>query len=128
MARSRSIHFAVVAGAAAALIATAAAPAQADVRESNKTIYLPNGRGKMVFIDDGDVFKICDTKADGHGVTGYLYKQGATGDPIIAFKESDGGDAGCDKRPYDVGQLANFQMHLFWNGGGRSVLSEWFNE
>ncbi|MFI0934984.1 hypothetical protein ACH4RG_25105 [Streptomyces sp. NPDC021019] len=126
MIKSRLTRVAVVAGAAA-LIAASVAPAQAVEAKGNMTIYLPKGRGKMIFHDDGDVFKICDTKADGHGVTGYLYKQGTTGSAVIAFKEADGGDAGCDKHPYNVGRLANYQMQLFWNGGG-SVLSKWFNE
>lgn len=49
--------------AAVALLAVSASPASAT---SNKTISY-GSRGYMEFIDDGDVFKLCDTLADGQG-------------------------------------------------------------
>ncbi|WP_129847886.1 hypothetical protein [Streptomyces sp. SCA2-2] len=50
------------------LIGFTAAPAAA----ANAGVELPYDRGDMTFIDDGDVFKVCDTKPDVHGVTGTL--------------------------------------------------------
>ncbi|MFF4402193.1 hypothetical protein [Streptomyces sp. NPDC001480] len=41
---------------------------------------------------------------------------------------TDGGDAGCGKKGYDVGQFGSYQVQLSWNGDGYDVKSEWFNE
>ncbi|MGW1491021.1 hypothetical protein [Streptomyces sp. NPDC002402] len=90
---------------------------------SNKVISLPDGRGKMTFIDDGDMFEVCDTKADGHGVEGTVRDNRNT-----LLTVNDGGDAGCDKAGYNVGNWFSVQMTLTWDGGGGTVYSEWFNE
>ncbi|WP_393058966.1 hypothetical protein [Streptomyces sp. LN549] len=117
-----------VAGAAVATVLTGtmstAQATEVGVLDSNKTISLPGGQGTMTFIDDGDVFQVCDTKADGHGVAGRLIDNTYNEKIYI----DDGGDAGCDKKGYDVGQSGSFQMQLSWNGGGGDVKSEWFNE
>ncbi|MFB7866615.1 MULTISPECIES: hypothetical protein [unclassified Streptomyces] len=125
MGRSTFTRMAMAGVFAAAVIVTSAGPASA---VSDKTIYLPNGRGYMKFIDDGDVFEICDTKADGHGVKGVLKKQYLTGNISTIFTEEDGGDSGCDKHPYNIGNDGWYQMELTWNGGGGLVESGWFNE
>ncbi|MFE7108579.1 hypothetical protein ACFU98_05170 [Streptomyces sp. NPDC057575] len=109
----------VGAGVATALTLTAS-PALAD---TNKTIYSPQSRGKMTYIDDGDMFEVCDTKADGYGMTGVVEDVNHT---ILTI--TDGGDAGCDKDGYNVGQLNSVRMALYWNGGGGAVRSEYFNE
>ncbi|MGW1491024.1 hypothetical protein [Streptomyces sp. NPDC002402] len=114
---------AAVATVFAGTVSTAQA-AEATVLTSNKTISLPGGRGTMTFIDDGDMFQVCDTKADGHGVSGRLIDNSYNEKIYI----EDGGDAGCDKKGYDVGQSGSFQMQLSWNGDGYEVKSEWFNE
>lgn len=96
---------------------------------TNKTISLPGGRGTMTFIDDGDVFKICDTKADGHGVWGELWFQPWIGSEDVVLTIDDGGDAGCDKAGYNVGNDGTYQMLLCWNGPGNvCVWSGEFNE
>ncbi|MFF3323020.1 hypothetical protein [Streptomyces sp. NPDC002889] len=110
-----------VAGAAVVTVLTvSASPALAD---TNKTIYYPSGRGKMTYIDDGDMFQVCDTKADGHGMTGMVEDLNHT---ILII--TDGGDAGCDKDGYDVGQMNSVRMALSWDGGGGTITSGYFNE
>ncbi|WP_306337846.1 hypothetical protein [Streptomyces sp. KL118A] len=127
--RSTFTRIAVIGAAAATLFAVSSGPAlAAGVRVSDKTITLPDGRGYMKFHDDGDVFEICDTKADGNGVTGSLKKQYVAGNISTLWTDGDGGDSGCDKHPYNVGNDGWYQMTLKWNGGGSTVTSEWFNE
>ncbi|MGW6564489.1 hypothetical protein [Streptomyces sp. NPDC054975] len=115
----------VVAGAAvAAVFAGTATTAQAAALDENKVIKLPEGRGSMTFIDDGDMFQVCDTKADGHGVVGHLVRSGGATVMVV----DDGGDAGCDKKGYNVPNSGEYQMQLWWDGGGPAVYSHWFNE
>ncbi|RZU17091.1 hypothetical protein [Streptomyces sp. BK239] len=125
MFKSTFSRLALAGAGAAAMVVTLAPSAQA---VSDKTITLPQGRGYMKFIDDGDVFKVCDTKADGHGVTGTLWVRNIGGVTSVATTVDDGGNSGCDKKGYNVGQLASYRMELCWNGGGGCVFSEWFNE
>jgi hypothetical protein len=72
--------------------------------------------GKMTFIDDGDVFKICDTNADGKGVYGALfyapYWDPNDHDRVMTI--SDGGDAGCDKKGHNIGNSGIFYMKICW--------------
>ncbi|MCT9142581.1 hypothetical protein [Streptomyces violarus] len=124
----RSFTRIAVAGAAVATVfAGTTSTAQASdfsTLDSDKKISLPGGRGTMTFIDDGDVFKVCDTKADGHGVSGRLIDNDYNEKLYI----TDGGDSNCGKGGYDVGQFGSYQMQLSWNGDGYDVKSEWFNE
>ncbi|CAM5610698.1 hypothetical protein SALBM311S_05966 [Streptomyces alboniger] len=117
-----------VAGATMATVftgtASTAQAAEDAVLDSNKKISIPGGRGTMTFIDDGDVFKVCDTKADGYGVSGRLIDNNYNEKLYI----TDGGDADCGKKGYDVGQFGSYQMQLSWDGDGYDVKSEWFNE
>ncbi|MGW1491020.1 hypothetical protein [Streptomyces sp. NBC_00191] len=94
------------------------------ILDTNKVISLPDGRGKMTYIDDGDMFEVCDTRADGHGVEGQLVRKGGT----TLITVSDGGDAGCDKKGYNVPNSGEYQMQLWWQGGGAAQYSQWFNE
>ncbi|MER5717360.1 hypothetical protein [Streptomyces sp. NPDC002132] len=125
MFKSTFSRLALAGAGAAAMMVTLAPSAQA---VSDKTIKLPQGRGYMKFIDDGDVFQVCDTKADGHGVTGTLWVRNIGGVTSVATTVDDGGNSGCDKKGYNIGQLASYRMELCWNGGGGCVFSEWFNE
>ncbi|MFJ8947022.1 hypothetical protein ACIRG4_27935 [Streptomyces sp. NPDC102395] len=125
MFKSTFSRLALAGAGAAAMMVTLAPSAQA---VSDKTITLPQGRGYMKFIDDGDVFQVCDTKADGHGVTGTLWVRNIGGVTSVATTVDDGGNSGCDKKGYNIGQLASYRMELCWNGGGGCVFSEWFNE
>ncbi|WP_328880951.1 hypothetical protein [Streptomyces sp. NBC_00299] len=119
---SKTLKRIALAGAGAvAAVTLAATPALAD---QNIVITHPDGRGKMTYIDDGDMFQVCDTKADGAGMTGQLYRNHAE----TLLTVTDGGDAGCDKKGYDVPSNGEYQMQLWWNGGGATVYSQWFNE
>lgn len=124
MVRSWLTRAAVVGGVAVATIVGSAGTAMAD----DKTISV-SGRGTMTFIDDGDVFKVCDTKADGYGVTGELFYQPWIGDERLVLTVDDGGDAGCDKGGYNVGNDGTYRMRLCWNGpGSYCTWSGEFNE
>ncbi|MFI5806801.1 hypothetical protein [Streptomyces sp. NPDC051561] len=111
--------------AVAAVLVGTATPAMA---VSNKTIS--NSHGKMTFIDDGDMFQVCDTKADGHGMTGELVQVYPDGSNKVRLTVTDGGDSNCGKKGYNVGNQFNelYEMWLAWNGGGATVKSERFNE
>ncbi|MGW1491022.1 hypothetical protein [Streptomyces sp. NPDC002402] len=112
---------AAVATVFAGTVSTAQA-ADTAILDTNKTIS--NGHGKMTYIDDGDMFEVCDTKADGHGMTGQVLGwQGR-----VKLTVTDGGDAGCDKGGYNVGQVESVKMALVWDGGGDWVYSYDFTE
>lgn len=115
MARSRLIQLATVGAATFVAIAVSAVPANA---YTDKTLYIGD-KGYMHFHDDGDVFTVCDTKADGYGVTGHLNRL----DPItledkVVLTLSDGGDSGCAKKAYDIGVYYDYRMDVAWHGGG----------
>ncbi|MFE7108580.1 hypothetical protein ACFU98_05165 [Streptomyces sp. NPDC057575] len=119
-----------VAGAAVAAVlggtVTTAQAAEAGVLDTDIVISLPDGRGKMTYIDDGDMFQVCDTRADGHGVEGTVIDDMGRRKLTV----DDGGDAGCDKGGWNVPNtpLDYYQMTLMWNGGGPTVYSRKFNE
>ncbi|MET7780865.1 hypothetical protein ACGFY3_33860 [Streptomyces mirabilis] len=126
MIKSKLARAAAVVGASAALVVGVSASAQAD---SDKQINLPSGRGYMHFHDDGDVFSVCDTKADGYGVTGALWVRNSAGITSQLWTLDDGGDSGCDKKGENIGQLSVYKMEVWWHGGGAAVWSpDWFNE
>ncbi|WP_432063819.1 hypothetical protein [Streptomyces sp. C10-9-1] len=77
-----------------------------------------------------DVFEVCDTKADGYGVSGRLtHRNISLGTVEYAFTIDDGGDAGCDKKAYDVkGYPHYYLMKFWWHGGGSALTTEWFRE
>ncbi|MGW7609419.1 hypothetical protein ACWGKW_19515 [Streptomyces sp. NPDC054766] len=125
MTKSKFSRMAMIGAATAGLMVALSSPAQAT---SNKQINLANGRGYMKFIDDGDVFQVCDTRVDDHGVTGILWVRNASGLTSVAMTVDDGGDNGCDKKGYNIGQLASYQMEVCWQGGEACKFSEWFNE
>lgn len=86
-----------------------------------------SGRGKVTFIDDGDMFKVCDTKRDGYGVTAELYFLPWLGSvQRLVFSVADGGDAGCDKAGYNVGNDGTYALLLCWNGPNATC--HWSNE
>ena len=104
----------VVAASAAIDFGFATSPAMA----TDVSISLPDGRGTMKFIDDGDKFRVCDTKADGHGVTGYVRQLRADGRIVTILTIDDGGDNGCDTKETDLLGRTPHDMVLCWNGGG----------
>ncbi len=111
---------------ALAMVGLTAAPAAA---ASNKT--LDDSHGRFTFIDDGDVFKVCDDKADGHGVTGQLQlRSGVTGRLSTVMTINDGGDDGCDKQGFNIGNWHTYRMVYWWNGdkSGTAQFTDFFNE
>ncbi|NGO47381.1 hypothetical protein [Streptomyces ureilyticus] len=124
MAKAMLRRGALIGSAAAAMIGFAAAPAAA-----NAGVELPYDRGDMTFIDDGDRFAVCDSRADGHGVTGYLRTiNHNTGDIVTLDSWDDGGDKGCDGGNFDVRGNKAHDMVLCWHGGGACVVSRVFKE
>ncbi|MFJ6944313.1 hypothetical protein ACISU4_06600 [Streptomyces wuyuanensis] len=121
-------RLAVVGVAAATMLTVTASPALA--ADQNRT--LSNSHGKMTYNDSVDVFEICDTRADGHGVSGGLtrwYQSAHIQYKENAFTINDGGDAGCDKIGYDVkGYPNNYAMYFKWDGGGATQSTQWFSE
>lgn len=104
-------RLAVLAAAAATAMVVSTSPAAAYTN-----ITISDEHGKMTFIDSGDVFEVCDTKADGHGVRGELWYDPPGGDWYVSQWEEDGGDAGCDKFGSDVGPVGSYKMKLKWMG------------
>jgi hypothetical protein len=126
MARSFT-RLAVVGVAAATMLAVTVSPALA--ADQNRT--LSNSHGKMTYNDSVDVFEICDTSADGYGVSGGLthWYSGGLSYKENAFRINDGGDAGCDKIGYNVqGYPHNYSMFFQWDGGGAVQSTAWFSE
>ncbi|MGA5203067.1 hypothetical protein [Streptomyces variegatus] len=113
----------------AALTATVVSTAPA---AAHTNIVISDNTGKMTFIDDGDVFEVCDTNADGAAVLGRLYYKAIGGDWYVSREEEDGGDAGCDKFGNDINGVGDYQMKLYWLGTGYPGLkvaeSRVFNE
>ncbi|MFI1018159.1 hypothetical protein [Streptomyces sp. NPDC020965] len=112
----------MIGAAATVMVGFAAAPASA----ADLSIALPNARGYMKFTDDGDRFTVCDTRADGHGVTGYL-RTINNGRIVIHGTWDDGGDRGCDGGIRDIYHNSPHDMLLCWHGGG-CVVSRVFRE
>ena len=91
-----------------------------------ENITISDAHGKMTFIDDGDQFQVCDTKADSYGVTGQLIEMSTSTRVRLTVK--DNGDAGCDTGGYDVGVWTSYKMGLVWDGGGDWTYSYHFKE
>jgi len=117
----------IVAGVPAlALVGMTAAPASAT---TNKV--LDDSHGSFTFIDDGDVFKICDTKADAHGVKGQLQlRSGVDGSISTVMTISADGNGNCDSQGFNIGNIHSYRMIYWWKGdeGGTKQFNSWFNE
>ncbi|WP_330289410.1 hypothetical protein [Streptomyces sp. NBC_00576] len=121
MIKSKLARATLVVGASAALVVGMSSSAQAI---TNETVYLPDDRGYMHFHDDGDVFSVCDTRADGYGVSGNLFNADNAG----LFTLKDNTDDGCAKKGYDVGIRA-VRMQVWWDGNlSKWYYSDWFRE
>lgn len=104
----------VVCAAMTALVLGASGQAQA----ANAYLILSDrdGRqlGTMTHYDaETDTFKVCDTQRDGHAVTGVLYRVGGSGNLL---EISDGSDAGCNSKSYNIRAGYTYYMDLSWNG------------
>ncbi|KUN75746.1 hypothetical protein [Streptomyces griseoruber] len=121
MFKSKLARATLVVSASAVLVVAMSSSAQAI---TNKTVSLPDSRGYMHFHDDGDVFSVCDTRADGHGVSGNLMNA----DNAVVFTLKDDTDDGCAKKGYNVGIRA-VRMEIWWDGDFSKVYySDWFRE
>ena len=126
----RKIHWARAAVAtvgAMTFIAVAAGPASA----GDTKLRLSRGGhtiGTMTHLDpDPDTFRVCDTRADGHGVTGKLYLYFAGWQ--LKETKSDGGDSACGYFDYNVVPYgAKYLMKLCWNGPGEVCVTKEFTE
>ncbi|MCX5275063.1 hypothetical protein [Streptomyces virginiae] len=117
---------AAAAAASAATISPAAAavePAAAAVEAAGDITITAEGRGLVEYIDDGDVFTVCDTNGgDGYGVVMKIYyKAPVTIPPSAARYELaksvyDGNGGGCTKVGYDIGDVGSYYFTLEWAG------------
>lgn len=126
MRKSWLTRLALAGAMALAMVGLIASPAAA---VENKT--LTDSHGAFTFIDDGDVFKICDNKADGHGVTGQLIlRSGVDGSRETVLTINDGGDDGCDSQGFNIGNWHTYRMVYWWDGDktGTIQINDWFNE
>ncbi|MCX5203451.1 hypothetical protein OG897_18610 [Streptomyces sp. NBC_00237] len=82
---------------------------------ADRTVNLPDGRGYFKHTDDGDKFTVCDTRADGAGVTGFLWRT-VGGASTVVMTVNDGGDGGCDSKVYDVKGTTQYKMEICWPG------------
>ncbi|MFJ4946471.1 hypothetical protein ACIP4V_28315 [Streptomyces albidoflavus] len=130
MNKTRIRRFGILTFTAITAMTLSMAPASA---LTDITIKDSAGRGKMTFHDDGDVFSVCDLKADGGAIVGKVwYKPVIGGEWTSIASEGDSSDAGCDKiTSVDVEIAGNYQMRLYWNGAGynkKIAQSRVFNE
>ncbi|MCL8011718.1 hypothetical protein [Streptomyces sp. AS02] len=128
MTTSISKRIGVMAVAVTAGVMFSASPAMAlediEIRDDNR-------QGLMHFHDNGDVFQVCDTKADGGSVLGKLFYRPLDGGWYVVDSVTDGGDDNCGKFAYDVNNIVDYQMKLYWLGAGyqkQIAVSRVFNE
>jgi hypothetical protein len=110
---------ALACAAGMALAATVASPAYA----ADKWLYLTgdgNQYASMVFVDNGDVFKIYDDRADGYGPTGYLqeYSYRLLLWETVAYKHNGAGDGNPVKFGYDITTGLLYRMKLCQTNAG----------
>lgn len=114
MLKNQVTRLAVIAGSAAALVlGTAGASSAADsylYLEIDNNLY-----GTMRHIDNGDDFRVCDTRVDGHGVTGEVQYYSSNFGWVSMDSQSDGGDTGCDTFHENVKEGVQYRMKLCWN-------------
>jgi hypothetical protein len=130
MFRSKLARMTTVSAATATMLVASACPAIAvqadDVGTlANKTIEI--SQGKMTFIDDGDVFQICDTSRDGQSVYGAVFYDSyiGTGGFKRVMTTEDGGDAGCDKKGYNIGNGGSYTFVICWGHYPTDALVYW---
>lgn len=112
-----------VAAATVALVGGATAYATADDLGAKAAPIAKNAYGYITFIDNGDKFKVCDTKKDGRGVVGSVHDTREMLD-----YDTDGGDSGCDYFTYDVVEGPEYHLEIERIGGGSRAHSVGFYE
>lgn len=119
IAHSRVGRTALTLGATIALVIGFSGSAHAGDTE----VTLTEGGHRLGYIrhldPDPDRFVVCDTHANGHGVTGSLYTWLIY--PVNKWHKldevSDGGDATCDSFEEDLVGGHRYQMRIEDNGG-----------
>ncbi|MFL1432180.1 MULTISPECIES: hypothetical protein [unclassified Nocardiopsis] len=108
MPASMFTRISAICAAATLTVLSAAAPAAAAAAAADRTAEINGGR--MTFIDDGDVFKICDLLKNGKGVYGAVFYNSYwdTSGYKRVMTISDGGDPGCDKKGYNIGNSGTY--------------------
>ncbi|RRS01370.1 hypothetical protein [Glycomyces terrestris] len=104
----------VVGAAMTAMVLAASGQAQA----ANAYLILSDrdGRqlGTMTHYDaETDRFTVCDTQSEGRNIIGKLYAEG--GDtPLLTI--TDGSDAGCDSKTYNLRAGRTYEMLVYLSG------------
>jgi hypothetical protein len=64
----------------------------------------PDGIGRMIYDDGGDIYTVCDTKTDDIGVSGRLNVQQADGSfkPFAWIRDGNGNNSDCTSNNVDV--------------------------
>ncbi|UYQ65331.1 hypothetical protein [Streptomyces peucetius] len=122
-------HARAAAAAVGAITLVAAATGTANAADTTLRLSRSGSTiGTMTHLDpDPDTFRVCDKRADGHGVTGKLYLY--MGGWQLKETQSDGGDSGCDYFDYNViPYAAKYLMKLCWNGPGEVCVQKEFTE
>lgn len=107
--------------AAAAAMASVAAISPAAAASGDITITGP-GRGLVEYIDDGDIFTVCDTNGgDGNGVVLKIWYRPAVTIPgpgtfKVVKSQYDGDGGGCTTIGYDIENYGTFRFTLHWAG------------
>ncbi|MEE1799684.1 hypothetical protein PUR57_13550 [Streptomyces sp. JV176] len=115
MFRSNLARMATVGAATATMLVASAYPAiavQTDDVGTMANMSVAVDGGKMTFIDDGDIFEICDTWANGESVYGALFYNSyvSTDGWKRVMTTEDGGDAGCDRKGHNIGNGGEYIM------------------
>ncbi|MEU6482640.1 hypothetical protein [Streptomyces sp. NPDC046887] len=127
MPKYRVVRAALAVAGAVALVAGTSGSAHA----ADLTLKVKRGGhtvGTMTHLDaDPDTFRVCDTRADGYGVTGKLYMY--TAGWQLKETQADGGDAGCDSFDYNVvPYVGKYLMKVCWDGPGNVCVKKEFTE
>ncbi|WP_139980342.1 hypothetical protein [Nocardioides litoris] len=91
-------------------------------------ITVNNGNGTMTHIDDGDRFRVCDTRVNGVGVTGTLGWTVPGVQTRIVKTIQDGGDKGCDYFTYDVNDDLLWFISICDTGASSGCDNKFFRE
>ncbi|MFF4656891.1 hypothetical protein [Streptomyces sp. NPDC001381] len=90
--------------------------------DASLSIYQNGHRVGYIKHDDADPdsFVVCDTYANGHGVTGkvWIWLANQVNDWYLLASADDGGDAGCDGFNLDIKSNQTYMWGIEQNGGG----------
>lgn len=123
----RVTRIGVALGAASALVIGFSGSAHA----ADTTVNLNRDGHKLGYMkhedEEPDSFRVCDTRANGHGVTGGLYMYAIyPANQWVKLREvSDSGDAGCGSFEHDLhGGGTQYMMKIKEHGTGEYELKK----